>query len=117
MDSAEVVSLGFEQDLLDSLDSIQGKAAALYGRLEVERAIAWTVEELGELSQAIRREETEERLSEELGQLGAWVVCLSNICGVNLARALEDAFVEEAERQLEKHGAIRPYVPKTAGCE
>jgi NTP pyrophosphatase (non-canonical NTP hydrolase) len=94
---------------LPSLSSLQGAALAIYGRLEPDRALVWTVEELGELAQAVRRNEGRTRLEEELGQLTAWMLCLANILGVDLAAAIKSAMKEEIERQLAKYGALTPY--------
>ena len=82
---------------------------AIYGRLEPDRALVWTVEELGELAQAVRRSEGRARLEEELGQLTAWMLCLANILDVDLAAAVESAIREEIERQLAKYGRLKPY--------
>lgn len=94
---------------LPSLASLQGAALGIYGRLEPDRALVWTVEELGELAQAVRREEGRARLEEELGQLTTWMLCLANILDVDLAAAVEMAFREEIERQLAKYGKLTPY--------
>jgi NTP pyrophosphatase (non-canonical NTP hydrolase) len=83
----------------------------VYGRLEADRAIAWFTEELGELAQAIRRREGIARQSEEIGQLFSWVLCLANICEVDLARSARAALWHEAMRQVTKYGELRPYQP------
>lgn len=93
----------------ECLRDTQSMAAALYGRLEIERALVWTIEELGELAQAVRRAEGEDRLEEELGQLTAWTFCLANILNLDIAKALHRAFSKEANRQMEKYGHPHPY--------
>jgi NTP pyrophosphatase (non-canonical NTP hydrolase) len=97
------------QGALPSLSSLQHAAVRIYGRLEPDRALVWTVEELGELAQAVRRNEGRARLEEELGQLTAWMFCLANILGVDLAAAVESAIRQEIERQLTKYGKLTPY--------
>jgi MazG-like nucleotide pyrophosphohydrolase family protein len=57
--------------------SLQESALGIYGRLEPDRALVWTTEELGELAQAVRRAEGPARMEEELGQLRAWMLCLA----------------------------------------
>lgn len=94
---------------LPGLRDLQHAALRIYGRLEPDRALVWTVEELGELAQAVRRGEGRARLEEELGQLTAWMLCLANILDVDLAAAVGAAVREEAERQLAKHGELKPY--------
>lgn len=88
---------------------MQQTALGIYGRLEADRALVWTVEELGELAQAVRRDEGRARLEEELGQLTAWMLCLANILDVDLAAAVGSAIQEEIERQLAKYGTLKPY--------
>jgi NTP pyrophosphatase (non-canonical NTP hydrolase) len=94
---------------LPALGGLQHVALEIYGRLEPDRALVWTIEELGELAQAVRRNEGSARLEEELGQLTAWMLCLANILGVDLAAAVESAIQEEIERQLAKYGKLTPY--------
>jgi NTP pyrophosphatase (non-canonical NTP hydrolase) len=94
---------------LPSLDSLQRAALSIYGRLEPDRALVWTVEELGELAQAVRRKEGRSRLEEELGQLTAWMLCLANILDVDLATAVESAIHGEVDRQINKYGKLVPY--------
>ena len=96
---------------LPALRSLQRSALAVYGRLEPERALNWTLEELGELAQVVRRDEGPSRVEEELGQLAAWTFCLANILGADLASAVESAVGEEIERQLAKYGKLTPYHP------
>jgi len=94
---------------LEQLREIQRTALSVYGRLEPDRALSWTIEELGELSQAMRRREHPVRLQEELGQLFSWLLCLANICEVDLAGAAAQALRHEALRQADVHGALKPY--------
>jgi NTP pyrophosphatase (non-canonical NTP hydrolase) len=96
---------------LPAIKNLQRAALSVYGRLETDRALVWTLEELGELAQAVRRNEGRARLAEELGQLTAWMLCLANILNVDLATALESAIREEAERQIDKYGKLLPYEP------
>ncbi|WP_441248220.1 MazG nucleotide pyrophosphohydrolase domain-containing protein [Kitasatospora sp. McL0602] len=95
---------------LATLREMQQLACGVYGRLEPERALAWALEELGELAQAIRRKEHDARITEELGQLFSWVLCLANICEVDLADAADRSLQHEALRQSTQYGALRPYL-------
>jgi NTP pyrophosphatase (non-canonical NTP hydrolase) len=99
------------QAALPALASLQRAALSIYGRLESDRALVWTMEELGELAQAVRRGEGHDRLEEELGQLTVWMLCLANILDVNLAAAVEAAVREEIGRQAAKYGRLVPYEP------
>jgi NTP pyrophosphatase (non-canonical NTP hydrolase) len=99
------------REALPGLRGLQGSALAVYGRLEPERALNWTLEELGELAQVVRRDEGRGRVEEELGQLTAWMLCLANILGVELGTAVESAISEEIDRQVAKYGKLTPYHP------
>ena len=94
---------------LPGLRALQYAALGIYGRLEPDRALVWTVEELGELAQAVRRGEGRARLEEELGQLTTWMLCLANILDVDITAAVGSAIQEEIERQLAKYGTLKPY--------
>ncbi len=99
-----------------AIRELQGTVDQVYGRLEAERALNWTLEELGEVARSHRRSESRERLTEELGQLAANVCCLANILAVDLADALLQAIAEERQRQLLKYGEPRPYrAPEVSG--
>jgi NTP pyrophosphatase (non-canonical NTP hydrolase) len=100
---------GLTEAHIEALRSAQAVADDVYGRLEVERAIAWTVEELGELSNAIRSDEGSARISEELGQVFAWTLCLANITDTDLAEAARGAVAQEVERSYAKYGGLHPY--------
>lgn len=50
----------------------------------------WLVEEIGELAEAIRREEPK-NIEEELADCFAWIGALANLYGVNL----EEAFLKK----------------------
>lgn len=54
----------------------------------VDGTFAWFVEEVGELSRAIRREGHDERV-EEFSDVLAWLVTLADLTGVDLAAAAE----------------------------
>jgi NTP pyrophosphatase (non-canonical NTP hydrolase) len=72
------------------LGQLQRTIAATYGEQDrargVEGTFAWFVEEVGELSRAIRREGPERRL-EEFSDVLAWLVTLADMTGVDLAEA------------------------------
>lgn len=98
-----------DTDLRAAVRRLQSTARSVYGCLEPERAVAWTLEELGEVAQAMRRNESSARLSEELGQLFSWILCLGNINDIDLADALATAVDREANRQRNAYGRLRPY--------
>ena len=72
------------------LDEFQRTIRATYGLQDAERGVdgtfAWFVEEIGELSRAIRRQGHDEQVIEFSDAL-AWLVSLADLCGVDLADA------------------------------
>ncbi|MFA9444014.1 MazG nucleotide pyrophosphohydrolase domain-containing protein [Egicoccus sp. AB-alg6-2] len=72
------------------LTQLQQTIAATYGdqdrRRGVDATFAWFVEEVGELSRAIRREGHAERV-EEFSDVLAWLITLADMTGVDLAEA------------------------------
>lgn len=64
----------------------------LYGQADRERGIpstvAWLAEELGELSQAVRKGTPEDQLH-ELGDVLAWLASLANQLGLSLTDAAQ----------------------------
>ena len=103
-------------DMGSSLRSLQESCLDLYGRLEPERALSWALEELGELAQAMRRQESSVRVEEELGQVLVWALCLANITRVDAAHAFAKAYASERARQLRKYGAVHPYRRVEPSC-
>lgn len=55
----------------------------------------WLVEEIGELAEAIRREEPK-NIEEELADCFAWIGALANLYGVNLEGAFLKNILESA---------------------
>ncbi|MFI9411921.1 MazG nucleotide pyrophosphohydrolase domain-containing protein [Nocardia gamkensis] len=100
------VAYGVEQ--LEAIRAMQRGASGVYGYVEADSAIVWALEEMGELAQAIRRRESPSRISEELGQLFNWILCLANICEVDVATAANLAVGREGFRQVIVHGGLRP---------
>jgi NTP pyrophosphatase (non-canonical NTP hydrolase) len=106
----DVVELGGElidDELKAEIRKLQQVVNDLYGRMDGNRALVWVSEELGEFIQAVRRKEGGSRITEELGQLLALVLCLGNINGVDVADAIAMAVQHEAQRQERKHGSLR----------
>jgi NTP pyrophosphatase (non-canonical NTP hydrolase) len=72
------------------LGELQRLMAATYGERDRERGvpatIAWLTEELGELSQAVRKGSAEDQLH-ELGDVLAWLASLAEQLGLSLDEA------------------------------
>jgi NTP pyrophosphatase (non-canonical NTP hydrolase) len=75
-----------------NLDDLQQSIRDTYGERDrargVEGTFAWFVEEVGELSRAIRRQGHDERMV-EFSDVLAWLVTLADLCDVDLAEAAE----------------------------
>jgi len=73
-----------------TLADFQQQIEALYGSRDRERGLAttfmWFVEEVGELSRALRRSDRE-NLEEEFADVLAWLVTLASMAGIDMARA------------------------------
>jgi NTP pyrophosphatase (non-canonical NTP hydrolase) len=74
------------------LRTLQDTIRDTYGARDAERGVdatfGWFVEEVGELSRAIRRQGHDERIV-EFSDVLAWLVTLADLCGVDLAEAAQ----------------------------
>ena len=74
------------------LTDLQRTIRATYGAQDAARGVdgtfGWFIEEVGELSRAIRRQGHDERV-EEFSDVLAWLVTLADLCDVDLAAAAE----------------------------
>ena len=64
-------------------------------------------EEFGEVIQAIRKGKSKEDITEEIGDLMAWILCVSNILNIKLAQAINITFSKEINRQIKKYGKLK----------
>jgi NTP pyrophosphatase (non-canonical NTP hydrolase) len=73
----------------DLMETLYGEADRARG---IPATVAWLCEELGELSQAVRKGSEAEQLH-ELGDVLAWLASLANQLGLSLEQAA-DRYVE-----------------------
>ena len=70
----------------------QAQIEAIYFERDRDRGLmptfAWFVEEVGELSRALRKDDPE-NLAEEFGDVFAWLASLASIKGIDLAEAAQ----------------------------
>jgi NTP pyrophosphatase (non-canonical NTP hydrolase) len=75
----EILEIKAFQDLIERIyfekDSKRGK----------QGTFAWLVEEVGELSRALRKGD-EEMLKQEFADVFAWLVSLASLCGIDLGK-------------------------------
>ena len=79
------------------LGDLQATIRAIYGDQDRARGVsatfAWFVEEVGELSRAIHREDHADRV-EEFSDVLAWLVSLADLCEVDLAEAVRSRYAD-----------------------
>jgi NTP pyrophosphatase (non-canonical NTP hydrolase) len=72
------------------LDAFQAHIGATFGERDEDRgvaaSVAWLVEEVGELSQAIRKGSPDQQLH-ELGDVLAWLCSIANHLGLSMSDA------------------------------
>lgn len=73
-------------DLADLQATIRGTYGERDRTRGVDATFGWFVEEVGELSRAIRRQGHAERVH-EFGDALAWLVTLADLCDVDMAEA------------------------------
>lgn len=78
-----------------SIPDFQGLIRKMYVEKDVERGVAgtfmWLIEEVGELSTALRSG-THKEMEEEFADVLAWLTTIANVVGVDLNKALVDKY-------------------------
>ena len=99
-----------ESDLV-CFDKIQQVVLEIYGKYDLNKSIIWMVEELGEFVSAIRKKRTKCEIESEMGDLLAWVLCISNILDIDVSAALTSTFRKEIHRQFDECGSLKYATP------
>ena len=77
------------------LGDFQKRIEELYGSRDRERGLfetfSWLVEEVGELSRALRRNDRE-NLELEFADVTAWLVSVASLVGVDVAACVEKSY-------------------------
>lgn len=77
------------------LKDVQDLMLRLYGKRDKERGLEatfiWLVEEIGELSEAIRKRDVE-GVKEEMADVLAWLFSLANVLEVDLAKCFLEKY-------------------------
>ncbi|HMP80707.1 MAG TPA: MazG nucleotide pyrophosphohydrolase domain-containing protein [Pirellulaceae bacterium] len=83
------------QDTAISLRDFQQLIRRMYYDKDVERGIEgtfmWLMEEMGELSSALRQRDRE-NLSEEFADVLAWLTTIANVCDIDLTEAIREKY-------------------------
>lgn len=78
-----------------SIPDFQALIRKMYMEKDVERGVAgtfmWLIEEVGELSTALRSGTKKER-EEEFADVIAWLTTIANVAGIDLNKALIDKY-------------------------
>lgn len=64
----------------------------------IEGTFMWFMEEVGELSSALRENNNPENLAEEFADVLAWLATMANVAGVDLAQAVTQKYVQGCPR-------------------
>lgn len=89
------------------VDALQELALKIYGRYDKEKSLLWFVEEVGEIVAAVRKQKSKEEIVAELGDVFAWVLCLSNILDCDLSDAITQSMNKEMSRQQRQYGGLK----------
>lgn len=65
------------------LENLQNDALNIFGKYDLDKSLIWMTEEYGEMIQEIRKKSKED-ITEEMGDLFAWILCISNILDIKL---------------------------------
>jgi len=96
-----------ELKINDELRDLQNVSKEIYGLYDLDKSIIWMVEEFGEFISAIRKGKSKDDVTGELGDLLAWILCISNIVELNISEALVSTFIKEIDRQTTKYGKLK----------
>ena len=80
---------------IKTVSDLQETMRRLYYEKDIRRGkwktYAWLIEEIGELSEALRQDD-HERLREEIADVIAWLTSLANILGIDLEEAINEKY-------------------------
>lgn len=79
----------------------------LLGCYNIEKALLWMTEELGEVVSAIRKNKSIEEITGEIGDLITWIFAISNILGISVSEAIKSTCYKEYDRQIMKYGKLK----------
>lgn len=103
----KIMKFDFNNNNIDNIDKIQEIALKIYGKYDLEKSMLWMTEEFGEFFKAIRKNESKENITEEMGDLLAWIFCMGNILDINLSNAIKSTFNKEISRQLNVYSKMK----------
>ena len=91
----------------ENAKKIQDIALKIYGKYDLEKSMLWMTEEFGEVISAIRKGHDKTHITEEIGDLTAWILCLCNILDIDLSESIKVTFEKELTRQEKKYGKLK----------
>ena len=97
----------YENNVINNIDEIQDEALKIYGRYDLDKSMLWMTEEYVEFYKAIRKQKSKNEITEEMGDLLAWILCIGNILDINLSDAINSTFNKEIKRQLSTYYKLK----------
>lgn len=91
----------------NSISKLQNDALNIYGKYDLEKSLIWMTEEYGEVIQAVRKQKMSTEITEELGDLLAWVFCIANILDISIEDSINASFSKEIMRQINTYGKMK----------
>lgn len=116
MEENENVNFKYTNNDIKKVKYIQEEALKIYGKYDLEKSMLWMTEEFGEVIQAIRKKKSKEEIIGEIGDLLAWVLCISNILDIDISDCITGTFKKEIGRQLRVYKKIK-YSDNIEGLE
>ena len=90
-----------------NVDETQELYLDLLGKYDIDKALLWMTEELGEVVAAIRKGKSKEDITGEIGDLITWIFGISNILDINVSDAMKMTCYKEYNRQMRKYGKLK----------
>lgn len=97
----------YNNSQINQIDLIQEEALKIYGKYDLEKSMLWMTEEFGEFFKAIRKNKSKREITDEMGDLLAWIFCLGNILDIQLSDAIKSSFSKEIDRQLLTYSKLK----------
>lgn len=94
-------------ELMNYIDEVQEVALEIYGKYDLDKSMLWMTEEFGEFFKSIRKNEPKTDITEEMGDLLAWIICLGNILDIKISDALKVTMSKEIKRQLKTYKQLK----------
>lgn len=89
------------------VNDIQDISLRIYGKYDLDKSLIWMTEEFGEVIKAIHKQQNLQEITEEFGDLLAWIFAISNQLGICVEDAIASSFRKEIARQKKVYGQLK----------